>query len=75
MRTIVISDRSRLALEGAIAGCAFKLERQLADKSWEATIDDDLAFAMDLVGPDPDAAIQFICSDETRGSAQSRAVF
>jgi len=63
MRTIVISDRSRLILEGAIAGCAFKLERQLADKSWEATVDDDLAFALDVLSVDPDKAINLILID------------
>lgn len=63
MITVVISDRSRLILEGAIAGCAFKLERQLADKSWVATVDDDLAFAMDCVSGDPDKAIDLMCNN------------
>jgi len=61
MRTIVISNLSRGLLDGHIVGRAVKIERQLADKSWEASVDDDMGYAIDRLCGDPDKAIQMLC--------------
>ena len=36
---------------------SISISHQLADKSWEALVDDDMAFAMDCLCGDPDRAI------------------
>lgn len=61
MRTIVISNMSRTLLDGHIVGRAVKIERQLADTSWEASVDDDMGHAIDCLCGDPDKAFQMLC--------------
>ena len=61
MRTLVISDVSRRLLAGHILSRSISISHQLADKSWEALIDDDLGFMMDCLCGDPDRAIAIVC--------------
>lgn len=63
MRTLVISNASRSLLDGHIVGRAVAVQRQLADKSWEVEVDDDMAFALDQLSFDPDVAFSMICTD------------
>lgn len=59
MRQIIISNRARELLYTHPVGRHVAPQRQLADKSWEALVDDDLGFAFDCL-PDPDTAIEAI---------------
>lgn len=64
MRTLVISNASRSLLDGHIVGRAVAVQRQLADKSWEVLVDDDLAFGIDCLSGDPDVAFRLLCKVE-----------
>lgn len=60
MRTLVISDRSRILISGHIVGRSVAFHRQLADKSWEVLVDDDMGFALDQLSGDPDVALRMV---------------
>ena len=62
MRQIIISDRARKLLAGHILSRSISISHQLADKSWEALVDDDMAYAMDCLTGDPDRAIGLVCA-------------
>ena len=66
MRTLVISNASRSLLDGHIVGRAVAVQRQLADKSWEVLVDDDMAFALDCLSGDPDHALALVCKVERK---------
>lgn len=66
MRTLVVSDRSRTLLEGSIVGRAVGFGRQLADRSWEVSVDDDMGFALDCLSGDPDRAIEMVCAPDIK---------
>lgn len=63
MRQMIISNRARDLLYTHPIGRHVKVERQLADTSWETLVDDDLGFAFDCL-PDPDTAIEAIVTAE-----------
>ena len=60
MRQIIISNTTRRMLAGHILSRSVSISHQLADKSWEALVDDDMGFAIDCLCGDPDRAIQSI---------------
>ena len=60
MRQIIISNTTRRMLAGHILSRSVSISHQLADKSWEALVDDDMGFAIDCLCGDPDRAIQMI---------------
>ena len=64
MRQIIISNRARKLLAGHILSRSISISHQLADKSWEALVDDDMGYAFDCL-PDPDTAIEAIVTGWT----------
>ena len=64
MRQIVISNRSKSLLSSHPIGRSIAVSHQLADKSWEALVDDDLGFAFDCLCGDPDKAIELVVSKD-----------
>lgn len=62
----MISNASRSLLDGHIVGRSVAVQRQLADKSWEVLVDDDLAFGIDCLSGDSDVAFRLLCKVERK---------